>query len=123
MTQFWKKVKEALQEGAEAMREGATTVAEKTQEAINIGNLKLQIHNLNRTTEGHFTELGGRVYHLIQEKAPRVYRDLEVKKLIEKVKGLEEKIEGAEKEIERLQGKELEKEKQAETRPRGEKGG
>ena len=69
MTQFWKKVREAVQgaaeDGAEALKEGAAAVADrapkmasavagKSRDALRIADLRIQIHRLNIQAEQLF---------------------------------------------------------------------
>ncbi|HID93524.1 MAG TPA: hypothetical protein EYP60_05445 [bacterium (Candidatus Stahlbacteria)] len=102
MVGFWEKVKKTLKESAEILKEKAISVAEKTQEATEIGKLKIQIIGLNRDAEKNFAEMGGRVYELIEKGATDVLSDAKLRKLIDKAKQYEEKIANAEKKLKSL---------------------
>ena len=102
MPDFWKRVKKALQESAEVIKETAISVAEKTQEATEIGRLRIQIMGLNRDAEKNFAEIGGRVYELIEKGTKDVLSDEELRKLIDKAKQYEEKIAKAEEKLKSL---------------------
>jgi hypothetical protein len=120
MTQFWKKVRKAVQgaaeDGAEALREGASAVAErapkaaaivagKSRDVLKLAELKIQIRNLNIQAEQRLSELGGRVYEVLGKGAGPVADDAEVRSLVEKVRDLERRILEAEKAAEGLRGK------------------
>ncbi len=120
MTQFWKKVRKAVQgaaeDGAEALKGGATAVAErapkmaavvagKSRDALKLAELKIQIRNLNIQAEQRLSELGGRVYEVLGKGAGPVGDDPEARSLVEKVKDLEKRILEAETAAEGLRGR------------------
>jgi gas vesicle protein len=120
MTQFWKKVREAVQgaaeDGAEAIKEGATAVAErapkvagavagKSRDALRIADLKIQIRRLNIQAEQRLSELGGRVYEVLQKAEGPVENDPAARSLVEKVRDIEKEIADAEKDVDGLRGK------------------
>lgn len=102
MPGFWKKVKRTLKEGAEIIKEKALTVAERTQEATEMGKLRIQIMGLSRDAEKNFAEMGGRVYELLGSGVKNVLFDAKLRKLIDKAKKYEEKINKAEKKLKGL---------------------
>ncbi len=61
---------------AKTIREGVDTVVEKTEELTKIGKIKIDILNIKRNVQKNFSELGGRVYHLITAKK----RDLDFRR-------------------------------------------
>jgi len=78
---------------AKNIREGFDTVVEKTEELTKIGKIKVDIINVKRNIEKNFSELGGRVYHIIvEENSTKIAGDQEVKELIECVKILEKEL-------------------------------
>ena len=122
MTQFWKKVREAVQgaaeDGAEALKEGAAAVADrapkmasavagKSRDALRIADLRIQIHRSNIQAEQLFSELGGRVYEVLGKGVGPVGDDPEARSLVEKVRVLEKDIEDAERQVAGLRGKEV----------------
>ena len=75
---------------AKNIREGIDTVVEKTEELTKMGKIKVDIINVKRNIEKNFSELGGRVYHIIvEENSTKIAGDQEVKELIECIKILE----------------------------------
>ena len=52
---------------ARTIRDGVGTVVEKTEELTKIGKIKVDIINIKRNVDKNFSELGGKVYHLIVE--------------------------------------------------------
>ncbi|MCK4235774.1 MAG: hypothetical protein KAX38_01560 [Candidatus Krumholzibacteria bacterium] len=97
MDSLWDKVKKNLVEWYGA-------AYEKTDELARIGKKKIEVVGVNRAIEKHFSELGGRVYDLIevQQKKTKVADDSRVKELIEGTKKLEEQLKLKEKEIETI---------------------
>ncbi len=96
MADLWEDIQKTI-------REGMTTIAEKTEELTKIGRAKVEILNIKRQIERRFTELGGKVYHLIAEEgSARVASNSEVKDLIAAIKQLEKQLEDKRKEIEDL---------------------
>ena len=102
MPGFWKKVKKTLKESAEIIKETAVTVAEKTQEATEMGKLKIQIMGLNRAAEKNFAEMGGRVYELLESGVKNILFDAKLRKLVDKARQYEEKINKAEEKLKNL---------------------
>lgn len=91
---------------AKTIREGVDTVVEKAEELTKIGKIKVDILNIKRNVEKKFSELGGRVYHLIaKEKKTGVSNDKEVKELIECVKILEKDLDEKKLELEKVKSK------------------
>jgi hypothetical protein len=107
---LWEKVKRNLVEWYDVAHE-------KTDELARIGKKKIEMAGLNRTIEKHLSELGGRVYELIEElnQQKGVAQDEKVMGLIEDIKRLEEQLHQKEEEIERI------KEEKKEHRETGEK--
>ena len=94
---LWEKVKKNLVEWYDA-------AYDKTDELARIGKKKIEMAGINRTIEKHLSELGGRVYELIEElqKQTGIAQDEKVAALIEDIKRLEEQLHQKEKEIEQI---------------------
>ena len=96
----------------DSIRDGLELVVDKTEEYSKIGKLKVDIFTTKRNIEKQFTELGGRVYDLINlEKTDSVQDDEEVKKFIEEIRALEKQLVEKEAEIDVVK-EEKEKERQ-----------
>ncbi len=92
---------------AKTIREGVDTVVEKTEELTRIGRIKVDILNIKRNIDKNFSELGGRVYHLLVEENKRqVAGDKEVKELLECIKILEKELNAKKAELEGIRTKE-----------------
>jgi len=95
---------------AKTIREGVDTFVEKTEELTRIGRIKVDILNIKRNIDKNFSELGGRVYHLVVEEKKSsgkdVLADKEVKELIECVKILARELEDKKAELESIRAKE-----------------
>lgn len=87
-----KAVKKGAQVVAEKTPEVASAVAEKTQEAVQTGKVKLQIQNLNRDMDRVYGEIGKKVHALVKKKAQRVESDEAVKKNVRKIDELKKRI-------------------------------
>jgi len=91
---------------AKTIREGVGTVVEKTEELTKIGKIKVNILNIKRRIEKDFTELGGKVYHLIvEEKKTEIATDKAVQRIVERVKELENQLQNKNRDIEKVKSK------------------
>ncbi|RMF66201.1 MAG: hypothetical protein D6743_06775 [Calditrichaeota bacterium] len=94
---------------AKTIREGVDAVVEKTEELTKMGRIKVDILNIKRNIEKSFTELGGKVYHLLAEKnQTTVAEDKAVKEIIECIKLLEKELEAKNAELQAVRKKESE---------------
>ncbi|HEX9653632.1 MAG TPA: hypothetical protein VGA99_07970, partial [bacterium] len=88
---------------AKTIREGVDTVVGKTEEYTKIGKIKIDIINIKRNVEKNFSELGGRVYHLmVEQKKTQIAGDKEVTKIIDSVKLLEKELQDKKTELEKV---------------------
>ena len=86
------------------LRAGLQTVSDKTEEMTQIGRLKIEIIAVKRDIEKSFVELGGRVYHLLEEdKAKNIERDEEIRNLADRIKDHEQKLKRLQEKIENIQ--------------------
>jgi len=91
---------------AKTIREGVDTVVEKTEELTKIGKIKIDILNIKRNVQKNFSELGGRVYHLIiKEKKTAISADKEATEIIECIKILEKELDDKKSELEKVKSK------------------
>lgn len=92
---------------AKTIKDGVTTVAEKTEELTKIGKIKVDIIGIKRNVEKNFAELGGKVYHLIvEEKESEIASHKEVQEIINRIKDLEKKLQQKNEELEKVKTKE-----------------
>ncbi|MCK4559437.1 MAG: hypothetical protein KAV45_06605 [Calditrichia bacterium] len=78
-------------------------MSEKTGEMTQIGRLKIEIIAVKRDIEKAFIELGGRVYHNLEEKhEDDILSDQRIKKLVKDIKALELKLKTLEEKIEQV---------------------
>ncbi len=97
MDNFWEEFKTNL-------RAGIKTVSRKTEELTKIGRIKLEMVSVKRDIEKAFIELGGRIYHNIdQEKKFDTKSDPEIFGLVTKIRGFEDKLEDLENRIKEIQ--------------------
>jgi hypothetical protein len=103
----WKKIKKGMSEGFQ-------NLSEKTGEMTQIGRLKIEIIALKRDLEKAFIELGGRVYHKLEEKhEDDILSDQKIKKLIKDIKSLETKLKTLGDKVEQVREHRITKDKQA----------
>lgn len=97
MESLWDKVKKNIVEMYEV-------AYDKTDELARIGKKKVEMMGLNRAIEKHLSELGGRVYDLIevQQRKSGIVRDEKVKELVIEIKDLENQLKLKEEEIESI---------------------
>ena len=92
---------------AKTIRESVDSVVGKTEELTKIGKIKVDILNTKRQVEKNFSELGGKVYHMIaEEKKSQIAGNKEVKEIIARLKDLETTLEEKNEELERVKSKE-----------------
>ncbi len=92
----WEKIKKGMSEGFQ-------NLTEKTGEMTQIGRLKIEIIAVKRDIEKAFIELGGRVYHNLEEKhEDDILSDQRIKKLVKDIKVLELKLKTLEEKIEQV---------------------
>ncbi len=97
MEKFWDRIKQNLNAGMK-------TVSRKTEELTRIGKLKLEIVAVKRDIEKAFIELGGRLYHRIDQDGKYDTKDdPDILSLVEKIRGYEDKLESLEKKIKDIQ--------------------
>jgi len=85
------RVHEAADKVVDGSKKLATTVAEKTGEAVSYSKLKLKLHNHGVHRDKLLAALGSRTHELAKEKAA-IYKDDRVQSLIEEVETLDKEI-------------------------------
>ncbi|MBN1351967.1 hypothetical protein JXJ21_21375 [candidate division KSB1 bacterium] len=107
MSKFWEDLKGFV-------KQGATVVAEKTEELSKVGKIKIEIMGIERNLQKTLSALGGQVYHLVSDNEnANVAGDAKVKELIDKVREYEKQLEAKKQELDEV-GKEKEEEKEKE---------
>ncbi len=87
---------------AKTIRDSVDTVVSKTEELTKIGKIKVDIINIKRNIEKQFAELGGTVYHLIDEKKTSIASNADVKTIVEKIKKFEKQLNAKNEELEKM---------------------
>lgn len=88
---------------AKTIKESVDTIVEKTEQLSKIGKIKVDIINIKRNVEKNFTELGGKVYHIIvEEKKTQVATDKKVKEILKSVKQLENDLQEKNRQLEKV---------------------
>ena len=96
METTWNKIKKS-------MTDGYKNLSEKTGEMTQIGRLKIEMIALKRDLEKAFIELGGRVYHGLEEKRENdILTDLTIIKLVKDIKALEINLKTLEQKVEKV---------------------
>jgi len=91
----WNKLKEGISEGIR-------NVSERTGEMTKVGRLKVEIIALKRDIEKAFIELGGRVYHKLENNEADIQTDQQIIKLLKDIKSFESKLKDREEKIEQV---------------------
>ena len=103
MTTLWDSIKKGLKDSAKIAEEGAHIAAEKAKELGKKSKVMLEISNVKRKIEKNFTELGGKVYHLVQEeKVKDVFEKDEVKELFSAINALDSALKEKQDELEQI---------------------
>lgn len=108
MTNLWSDIKKSLGEwvtkAADKAGEFTREAADKAEEVTKLGKVKLDIFQIKRDIEKQFAELGGTVYHLIEEeKLKDIEKNENVNACIAIVKDLEKKLKEKEKQYKAIQ--------------------
>lgn len=100
MTTLWDSIKKSFKDGAKIAKDGATIAAEKAEELGKRSKLMLDISNIKRRIEKHFTELGGKVYHGMQEENITDFAGREdVAGLVQAIKELDDELNQKQQEL------------------------
>ena len=103
MSTLWDTIKKGLKGGAKIAKEGVYIAADKAEVLSKKGKVKIEISNIKRKIEKNFTELGGKVYHLIQEENVENVADKdEVKELLKTISSFENDMKKKEEELEQI---------------------
>ncbi|MCP4725610.1 MAG: hypothetical protein GY863_11265 [bacterium] len=103
MTTLWDNIKKGLMDSAKMAKEGAHIAAEKAEELGKKSKIMIDISNIKRKIEKDFTELGGKVYHIVQEeKVKDVSGNEEVQALMASIKDHEDELDIKHKEMDEI---------------------
>lgn len=92
---------------SKAIKKGYNEISEKAEEVTKIGRIKLEIVATKRDIEKIFVELGGKYYEKYESSSKsKMFKDADVKELVEKVKGKEEKLRQLKEKLEVLRREE-----------------
>jgi len=106
MATTWIKIKKSLSDGYQ-------NISDKTGEMTRIGRLKIEMIALKRDIEKAFIELGGRVYHGLEEKhKDGILDDLRIQELVNDIRSLESKLKILDKKIDQVREHRMEKTKE-----------
>lgn len=84
-------------------KKSVSVVAQKTDEYTKIGKIKVDIIGIKREIDKQFTELGGKVYHLIaDENDTKIASNNDVKVILDKVKELNNNLQLKKDELEKV---------------------
>jgi K+/H+ antiporter YhaU regulatory subunit KhtT len=113
---LWETIKKGMEEGASAVsekaaewlktgsasfKEGSEMASEKIAYGTKLAKLKYEYRAIQKAIEKEFTELGGIVFHVLNEKTGADLKK-ETRDSISKISSLEEELKIKEKEIEEL---------------------
>ncbi len=99
---LWQTLKSELDGPFETVRKSLSGALDMAEDLTRKGRIKLEIQSARSDIRNQFTELGGRVQHLIvEEKNNDVSGDKEVKGILRRIKELQGKIEDREEELQR----------------------
>jgi hypothetical protein len=110
---FWNKVREdmskglrtGMKQGVSALKEGSNIAAEKAGQMAEMGKIRYQIFLLEQQIEKNFSEMGSRIYDLIESRSKAPLSDGMVKKNLMEAKKLEKKIKLLQGKMEHLRKK------------------
>ncbi len=108
MANLWGDIKKGLGEwvtkAADKAGEFTREAADKAEEVTKLGKVKLDIFQIKRDIEKQFSELGGTVYQLIEDKKTKDFEKNEnVKACLTAISDLEKKLKEKEKQYKSIQ--------------------
>jgi len=103
MATLWDTIKKGTKDGAKILKDGVYVAAEKAEVWSKKSKIMLEISNIKRKIEKNFTELGGKVYHLIQEEnVENVAANDEIKELLNTISSFENDMKKKEEVLEQI---------------------
>jgi hypothetical protein len=108
MGNLWGDIKKSLGEWATKAADKAgdftREAADKAEEVTKLGKVKLDIFQIKRDIEKQFTELGGTIYKLINEKNAKEFeKNVNIKACLSTIRDLERKLKEKEKQYKSIQ--------------------
>ena len=87
----------------DSIKKGAQIAAEKAEELGKKSKIMIEISTIKHKIENKFTQLGGRIYHLVQEEGTTMMEsDEEVSKLVKSIRTLETKLNEKQEELKQI---------------------
>ena len=100
---LWEEIKKGAAEGFEVLKEEVGKLTKELERQGKIVKKKMDLSSIQRKVHQSFTQLGGRVYELIEEgKEGTVLEDAEFKDIVAKIKQHKKDVESIEAEIENI---------------------
>jgi hypothetical protein len=81
-----------MQQGVSVLKEGSNIAAEKAGQMAEMGKIRYQIFLLEQKIEKNFSEMGTRLYDLLEARSKAPLSDGTIKKKVMEAKKLEKKI-------------------------------
>ncbi|UCG79418.1 MAG: hypothetical protein JSV21_06250 [Nitrospirota bacterium] len=101
---FWdsikKDIKKGIDEGIHVVKEGTATFMEKAEHFAVEGKKKIREFETKQKIQVQLTELGGRIYDLMERKVATPLSHASVKPIIKKIDSLKEQLEKIETKLE-----------------------
>ncbi|GBD99793.1 hypothetical protein BMS3Abin07_01839 [bacterium BMS3Abin07] len=101
---FWDSIKadikKGIDEGIHVVRESTSSVMERAEVLAEEGKKKIRAFEIKQKIQVHFTELGGKLYDLIDKKSKSPASHPSIKSLLKKIDQLKEQLTKLEEKIE-----------------------
>lgn len=103
MSTLWDTIKKGIKDGAKFTKDGVHVAVDKGDILIKKSKVMMEVSSIKRKIEKNFTELGGKVYHLIQiENVKNVATQDEVKELLKTISSFEKDMKKKEEMLEQI---------------------
>ena len=93
---FWdsisKDMKKGLDEGIHYLKEGTSSVMEWAEDLTEEGKRKIKMFEIKQKVQVQLTELGGKIYDLIEKKSKSPASSPSIKPILKKIDSLKEQL-------------------------------
>lgn len=82
--------------------DGYNNISDKAEEVTKIGRVKIEIIATKRDIEKLFVELGGRFYNNFEKQSATIFKDKEIRDLVEQIREKEKQLESLKEKIDKI---------------------
>jgi hypothetical protein len=103
--ELWEKIKKDALEGFEILKGEVAKFTKELEKHGKVVKKKMDLSSIHRKLHQNFTQLGSRVYELVEDdQQDKIQEDSEFADIVSKIKELKTEVEAIEVEIENIKG-------------------